>query len=187
MGKAVLIGFTLFLFAGLAAAQIPTAGNVFFGYSYYNTNLSTINRGGLNGWEGSLEGKVFPFLGIVADISGSYGSLNFPYVCATPLLPPLCLPPPAASVSVHNVVFGPRVSAQVGRYRPFAEAMVGVGHVNADGTGSDTSFATTLGGGLDYRLVRLAAWRFQADYVQTRFFGATQSNVRLSTGIVLRF
>jgi hypothetical protein len=181
-----VIIFLLFLFTGLAAAQIPTAGNVFFGYSYYNTNLSSINRGNLNGWEGSLEGKVFPFLGIVADLSGSYGSLNFPYACGTPA-PPVCLPPPAANVSVHNVVFGPRMSVSAGRFRPFAEAMVGVGHVNANAAGSDTSFATALGGGLDYRLVRLVAWRFQGDYVQTRFFGTTQSNVRLSTGIVLRF
>lgn len=50
------------LVAGVAAAQVPSAGNVYFGYTYYNTNLS-LNRGSLNGWEGSLEGKLFPFLG----------------------------------------------------------------------------------------------------------------------------
>ena len=76
MPRFVLI-FVLFLLAGMAAAQIPTSGNVFFGYSYYNTNL-TGSRGSLNGWEGSLEGKIFPFIGIVADFIGEYGSLDFP-------------------------------------------------------------------------------------------------------------
>jgi hypothetical protein len=38
-----------------ASAQVPTSGNVFFGYSYYNTTPLTfagiINRQSLNGWE----------------------------------------------------------------------------------------------------------------------------------------
>jgi len=75
----------------------------------------------------------------------------------------------------------------VGRFRPFVEGLFGGAHVNANGGGSDTSFATALGGGLDYKIIRPLAWRFQGDYVQTRFFGTTQSNVRLSTGIVFRF
>jgi hypothetical protein len=59
--------------------------------------------------------------------------------------------------------------------------------VNANLAGSDTNFTTAIGGGLDYRIIRPVAWRFQGDYVQTRFFSATQNNVRVSTGIVLRF
>src|SRR5271166_1874068 len=65
-----------------ANAQVPTSGNVFFGYSYYNTDLSSIDRANMNGWEASLEGKVVPFLGFVADFDGHYGSQNFaPVVC----------------------------------------------------------------------------------------------------------
>jgi hypothetical protein len=75
----------------------------------------------------------------------------------------------------------------VSKLRPFAEALFGASHINAGAVGSDTSFATALGGGLDYKIIRPVAWRFQGDYVQTRFFSATQNNVRLSTGIVLRF
>ena len=52
---------------------------------------------------------------------------------------------------------------------------------------TDTSFADAFGGGFDYRLFRPLAWRLQGDYVQTRFFGETQNNVRISTGIVFRF
>ena len=186
MRKLIVIASTFFLFAGLAAAQVPTSGNIFFGYSFYSTDLSSIDRANTNGWQASLEGKVFSFLGIVADFDGHYGSQNFPTTVCPGQLP--CLPAPfSANLSEHNVLFGPRFSASVGKFRPFAEFEVGVGHVNANAAGSDTSFATAFGGGLDYRLVRLIAWRFEADYLQTRFFGSTQSNARVSTGIVLRF
>jgi hypothetical protein len=176
--------FALVLSAGLANAQIPTAGNIFLGYSYYNTNLSSVDRANLNGWEGSLEGKVLPWIGIVADLSGHYGSQNFPIVC--PVIPGPC---PAVNLKVneHNALFGPRVSVSVGKIRPFAEVLIGIGHVSAQRAGSDTSFATAVGGGLDYHLFPLLAWRVEGDYVTTRFFSATQNNLQLSTGIVFRF
>ena len=75
----------------------------------------------------------------------------------------------------------------LGKVRPFAEALFGASHVSGGIEGSDTSFATAVGGGLDYKIIKPVAWRFQGDYVQTRLFGATQNNVRISTGIVFRF
>jgi hypothetical protein len=124
----------------------------------------------------------------VADFSSHYGSENFPIVIVCPVSIPNCGPSTfSADVTEHNYLFGPRVSVSVGKLRPFGEALFGAGHVNANTGGSDTSFATALGGGLDYRLVRLIAWRFQGDYVQTRFFGTHQNNLRISTGIVIRF
>ena len=182
MRKCGFILFIFSLFAGMASAQIPTSGNVFFGYSYYNSDLLSLGRSSFNGWNGSLEGRVFPFVGLVADISSNYGSEDLPILCPQPICP-------AVNVSTHerNFLFGPRVSASVGKFRPFAEALFGAGHASLNGGGSDTSFATALGGGLDYKIIRPLAWRFEGDYVQTRFFGTTQNNVRLSTGIVLRF
>jgi hypothetical protein len=188
MRKIGFIVFALLVFAGLASAQVPTSGNVFFGYSYYNTDLSSIDRANTNGWEASVEGKVIPFLGFVADFDSHYGSQNFPQ----------CPVVPVggggggcssfnANVTEHNFLFGPRVSFSVGRFRPFAEALFGGAHVDAGAFGTNTAFATALGGGLDYKIIRPIAWRFQGDYVQTRFFDTTQNNVRLSTGIVLRF
>jgi opacity protein-like surface antigen len=170
----------LLLLVNAASGQVPS-GNVFVGYSYYNADFSSLGRSNLNGWNGSVEGKVLPWVGIVADISGHYGSERVAVLC-----PEIC---PIASFSVHeyDFLFGPRLSVSVGKIRPFAEAMFGGGHINAGGGGSDTSFATALGGGVDYHLVPLVSLRLEGDYVQTRFFNATQSNVRLSTGIVLRF
>jgi len=176
------IGFAVLVIASVASAQVPTSGNVFFGYSYYSADLSSLGRSNLNGWTGSLEGKLVPWVGLVADFSETYGNETLPVLCPGP-------PCPNASISAHeyNMLFGPRVSVSVGKLRPFAEALFGAGHVATNGAGSDTSFSTALGGGLDYRLFRPIAVRFEGDYLQTRFFGTTQNNVRVSTGIVFRF
>ena len=170
MSKFALVACILLL-AGLATAQIPTSGNVFLGYSYYDSNFAQ-NRSGLSGWQGSLEGRVFPFVGIVADFSGNYGTVNFPAPTRT---------------HVDNFLFGPRVSVSVGSWRPFVEALFGVGHVSTNGLGSDNSFATAIGGGLDYRIIRPIAVRAQLDYVRTSLFTTTQNNVRVATGVVVRF
>jgi opacity protein-like surface antigen len=189
MRNSVFIAFMLMLFAGVAAAQVPS-GNVYFGYTYYNTDFSP-NRGDLNGFQATLEGKLVPFLGFVADFTGHYGSLNFPVLCS------LCAPGTTASANAHQyeVMFGPRVSFPAGKFRPFAEFEVGVGHVTTSGSavaanvipGSDTSFATAAGGGLDYKIIPLVAWRFEGDYVRTHFFGTEQNSYRLSTGIAFHF
>jgi hypothetical protein len=183
MRRLLLLGLAFIALADRAAAQVPTAGNIFVGYSYYSTDLSPIGRSNANGWEGSLEGRVFPFVGIVADFSGHYGSQNFPIVCPVGLGPCIF----SANVAEHDFLFGPRFSVSVRKFRPFAEAMFGVGRVNANAAGSDTSFAAALGGGFDYRINRVITWRFEGDPVLTRFFHTSQTNVRLSTGIVIRF
>lgn len=181
--------FLAAIFSSVAAAQIPTAGNVYFGYTYYNTDLS-LNRGNLNGWQGTLEGRLFPYVGIVADLTGHYGTLSF---AVPPCVVPVggngggCASNLNASAHVYEVLFGPRVGIPIGKFRPFAEFEVGVGHVNTNGFGSNTSFATAIGGGLDYKIFRPLAWRFEGDYIHTSFFNNGQNNLRLSTGIVLRF
>jgi hypothetical protein len=170
----------LFTVAEIAAAQIPTSGNIFFGYSYYNTDLNG-SRNNLNGWEGSIEGKFLPFIGVVADFDGHYGSEDFTacngFDCVIF----------NSDVTQHDYLFGPRVSVSVGKFRPFAEVLIGASHADAHLFGSDTSFATAVGGGLDYKLIKLLAWRFQADYIHSNLFNSPQNNVRVSTGIVLRF
>jgi opacity protein-like surface antigen len=181
MYKVVAIACGLLLCASLASAQVPS-GNVFVGYSYFSADQSSSGRANLTGWNGSLEGKVLPFVGIVADISGHYGTENFPAVCVS-------IPCSNIDVNIHEheFLFGPRVSVKVGKIRPFAEALFGAGHISTDGAGSDTAFATALGGGIDYSLIPAVAWRLEGDYVQTRYFSTTQNNVRISTGIVLHF
>jgi hypothetical protein len=170
--------------SGFASAQVPS-GNVFFGYSYYNTHVSTFDRANTNGWEASLEGKFLPLIGIVADFDSHYGSQNFPAAC--PVAVPNCSVSFNENFTEHNYLFGPRASFSVGRVRPFAEVLIGAGHVHVNNGGSDTSFATAVGGGLDYKFLKLLAWRIQGDYIHTSLFDISQNNVRISTGIVVRF
>jgi hypothetical protein len=185
-----IVPLTLVVFlASFAAAQIPTSGNVFLGYSYNRAGSlpGTFNSANLNGWEGSLEGKVFPFVGIVADASGHYGSVNSPASCVGGIAD--CIPF-STDGKIYSFLFGPRVSVPVGRFTPFAHGLVGVSHISDSSSGlseSNTSFAYALGGGIDYKLIPALAWRFQGDRLQTRFFSSTQNDCRLSTGIVLRF
>jgi hypothetical protein len=199
--RVVIIVLSIARFANLATAQIPTKGNIFVGYSYGRTNFSAprtppdtgsiifSNPANLNGWNGSLEGKVLPFVGIVADLSGYYGSPGFTATCG---LIVGCVPTAGhANATVYNVLFGPRLSVSVGKVRPFAHALVGVSHVNQSSrplfSTSATSFADAVGGGIDYHLVPLVAWRVQLDFLESRFFSKTQDNFRFSTGLVLRF
>lgn len=158
-----------------AWAQIPTKGNAFFGYSYDHTAISQGDDGSLNGWEASLEGKLVPWVGLVVDVDGHYGSRNYGGI--------------NADVAEHNALFGPRVSVQVKRFRPFAEALVGVGHISRSSgvSDSDTSFANAVGGGLDYRVAGPISLRGQLDWVNTRFYGSGQNGVRFSTGVAIHF
>lgn len=159
------IAITLLVLSAAASAQIPTKGNIFFGYSYNRADFNAGGHSNLNGWEGSLEGKFLPWVGLVADISGHYGSHD----------------------SIYNVIFGPQVSVSVGKFTPFAHVFVGVGHFSSSSSSSDTSFSDAFGGGVDYRIFRGIGWRFQGDALQTRFFSNTQNDFRFSTGIVLHF
>ena len=188
--------------AVFAAAQIPTAGNVFLGYSYMRADMGPStsvagvftqgDKSNLNGWNASLEGKFLPYIGLVADIDGTYGSQSFTVNCEAIPSPPCTPVSGSVDSKLYTFLFGPRVSFSIGRVRPFAEAMFGAGHVTLDTnvsgiSNSDTSFATAVGGGVDFKLVPAVAWRFEGDYVQTRFFSDTQNNVRFSTGLVIHF
>lgn len=147
-----------------AQAILPRA-NVFLGYSYNHLNFGQGATSNVNGYEFSGEGQVLPFLGLVADYSGYYGSSN---------------------LHEQNFLFGPRVSATVGRFTPFGQILFGAAHIGSLGA-SDTSFGQAVGGGLDYRLSGPVSWRNQLDYLRTGFFGTTQNNVRFSTGLAFRF
>jgi hypothetical protein len=165
----------LALFAGAARAQIPTRGNVFFGYSYDRTSIASNDTSNLNGWEATLEGKFLPWIGLVVDVDGHYGSHDFSGT--------------GANVTAHNVLFGPRVSVQIKRFRPFGEFLVGVGHISRSNgiSDSDTAFANGAGGGLDYRIVGPVTLRGQLDWISTRFYGQGQNGVRFSTGVAVHF
>jgi hypothetical protein len=172
-----------------ANAQSIPSGNVYVGYSYLSAppSPSLTSRNNLNGWNSSVEFKVAPWVGVVADFGGNYGT----FTADTPCVPGVggC-GPVGFDTKLHTFLFGPRLSASVGRFRPFAHFLVGGAHSSGTGAGltrSDTSSAVALGGGLDYKVVKGIAWRAQFDDLVTNALSSSQNNLRFSTGIVFRF
>jgi hypothetical protein len=142
-------------------------GNVYAGVSYGQlTNV--VNRQSYHGWNASFEDLLFtryPHLGIVIDGSGFYRQ----------------------GVSTYIGVGGPRLSVNMGRWRPFVDAMAGIRHVNSSGF-IYNPLVIDVGGGVDYRIgFKNFSWRFQGDYMHTHYQSATQNDYRASTGIVWRF
>jgi len=98
---------------------------------------------------------------------------------------------------ITNFLIGPRLNWRNFNYFvPFAEFLIGGTHsgVQMTGTSSESAFAMVAGGGVDVVLTKNIAWRFaEIDYYRTSYTGnfvggsARQENLRLATGIVLRF
>jgi hypothetical protein len=156
---ALVVGLGILLFA--AAAQAQSKAEVFGGFQY------TRPDGGpnLNGWNGALTGNFNKNFGITADFSGTYGS----------------------GLSFYTFTFGPKLTANLPVVHPFVHALVGGARLSGGG-GGITGFDTMLGGGLDVGHGHLAFRVIQADWMLTRFSGFTdKKNVRVSTGLVLRF
>ena len=145
------------------SARAQDKFEIFGGYSFERASGAR----NLNGWEASGQYKFRNWLGGVADLDAHYG-----------------LP---SHLDYRNVSFmvGPQISFP-SRISPFAHVLVGIGHIRAGS--SDSSLSTAIGGGVDLRLLPLISWRvIQGDDVVTRYFGGTQHNVRISTGIVFHF
>jgi outer membrane protein OmpA-like peptidoglycan-associated protein len=182
---------------------------LFLGYSYWRAvPQSTGNRiDAMHGGSASIAYNLNHHLGLVFDLGGfRVDSLQF--TNTGPAFTPSRVVD--ADGSVFSFLFGPRVSFRDhGRFTPFLQVLAGAAHageVTLDSCNvailacqplpSETAFALTAGGGLDYRLNRRFALRlFQAEYLLTHFQDPSslsgdsgwQSNVRLSAGLVLRF
>lgn len=181
--------FALLFLCTFCSAQLPTSGDVFVGYSYSRAQVFALNsRGGINanGWEGSVEGKFSPWLGVVADLDWHYGGRDFTGCTSLPCTPHTF----TVNASRHDILFGPRASTRMGRCTLFAEFLLGIAHQTDSGGGisaSDTSFATAVGGGVDYKLLKGVAARIQADSIHESVFGKGANDFRLSSGIVFSF
>ena len=167
------VAFGFFALTMAASAQVLPKGNVFAGYSYNRFDQGRGRHAGLNGWTGSVEGKLFlPWFGMVADVSGHYGT------------------PSGIKVKEYNFLFGPRISFSFGKVRPFVHVLGGLARMNNSIAGfsdTDHSFAYAGGGGIDYKVLHLFSWRLQGDYLRTQLFGGTQRNLRISSGLVFNF
>jgi hypothetical protein len=170
---AVVLTFVGFFFCSIpmSAQQflngLLPSGNVYAGVSYGQLT-DVINQQSYRGFEGSFEDLYFtrfPRLGIVLDGSGYYRQ----------------------GVRQYNGFGGFRFSANVGKWRPFVQAMAGIRHINSNGFVFNP-LGIDAGGGVDYKLrFKSFAWRFQGDFIHSHHLSANQNDYRASTGLVWRF
>jgi hypothetical protein len=178
----------LWLLECAGAAQRSNSSNVFAGYSFEGANLFSGQHANMNGWNVSAESKLRSFVGVVGDVSGHYGSaIVFNPLCSD-FSPPGCFL--NNRVSQYYFQGGVRGSYEIGKIRPYAEALVGGVYTIETALGVSTtrvSFAETLAAGLDYRITRRFGWRLEAGWVTSGSSASRQNNARASTGLVVRF
>src|ERR1700733_2107812 len=142
-GKPALVVSALIWLVGIGSAQNVasdslSSSNVFVGYSFIGANLFSGEHANLNGWSASAEKKYLPYFGVIADISGLYGSKARPAkgsceggAQGTCLI--------SSSVSEYTFQGGIRGSYAAAKVRPFAELLFGAVHTNESGTGLSNS------------------------------------------------
>ena len=176
-------------FAPLIAQDRPR-GDIFAGYSYASADVGAGSNVGLHGYEYSSDFDPLPWLGIIIDSDGHFGSASVPFCFGTSANTCNTAGPTSFS-TFFTISGGVRFSTRIGRVKPFARALFGIATLHAcpiQGCESKGAFAQAYGGGIDVRISeRRVGWRSQVDFLQTRFFGATQNDVRLSTGLLIFF
>ncbi|MGA8367511.1 MAG: hypothetical protein ACLQMT_04665 [Candidatus Acidiferrales bacterium] len=175
----------ILLFAGIASAQDTPKIETFLGYSYVYSSIGGTGIPGFRGTNfdiggnGSVAFNLNKWFGVVGDFGGYHtGNLgSITHIGAT----------------VYSYDGGPQFSYRADKFTVFAHALFGGAHASLGGTGIN-SFDMKLGGGADVNLnERFAIRAIQADYALTRFnlFGflnpASQNNLRISTGVVIKF
>ena len=186
MHRFYLLGISLLVLGHAVSAQSSDRFEIFGGYSYLSGDFTTVTNSGINGWNASLNAKVKPWAGIVADFSAYYPSANFGcgQFCTT-------------SAKPYSFLFGPQVSLPFRRVAPFAQFLVGDTYVSSSGNSlaSANSFTFAVGGGIDFQINRHFALRGQVGLFHNGFtasdnqlqFKVNHNPVRASTGLVFRF
>jgi len=163
----IILGFAFLTFSLTGFAQHgrtkAPAGEVYVGYSLLNGD--TFNTG--SGFGLGLTGNVNDWFGLTADFSGNYKDGSHEY----------------------NMLFGPQITYRMDRWSLFGHGLVGVAHFSSEGgIFSETSAGWALGGGADYKINGPFAWRIaQLDYHGSHLAGNAQKDLRVFTGLVLRF
>ncbi len=162
------------------------------------------DRESFHGFEVSGVYNFSRYLGVKGDVSGTYNGSRFTGnfdVGGSPATVSF-----DTDSSLYNFLGGLQVkdNSKSGRFKPFAHALVGVGHARTkfsdfscapgnlctavvvpDESASGTGFAGAFGGGLDIRLSdKFQIRAFQVDYNPVRIEGSTGHNFRFGAGIV---
>jgi len=170
----ILLRFAAALVVCWMCAASPMQGQtapkvqVFAGYSYLRFESTTIgftNVSNLNGWNFSPAYNFTKHFGIAADASGHYGNHQ----------------------RIYSFLVGPQILYPKGNGLFFGHLLFGKGEdkVRVGLGGSSNGRAVVFGVGYDHAFTEHFAFRVvQADYLSTKTFGASQNNLRVSTGLL---
>jgi hypothetical protein len=152
-------------------------------YSYINFHPGTgFDSWNNNGGTGSFTYNANKWLGLTAE-AGTYSFSR-------------SIPSGSVEGGFQTFLFGPRLNLRRNYFVPFLEFLIGDFRADGQVTGGarQSSFALAAGGGVDIVFTKHIAWRFaQIDYLMTNANGVNlnasgrQDNLRLGTGLVLRF
>jgi opacity protein-like surface antigen len=170
--------------------------DIFGGYSYVRFQFPEAGFNA-NGGSGQVTYNFNQMIGLTGDFGGYH-------VASTAN---------NGSGTIFSYLFGPKLTLREGKWSPFIQTLFGGSWLGAgiegcveestirrQGTpcGASTSFnsfSMALGGGADYKFTDRISFRvFDVDYLMTRFNAAeiggtnnTQSNIRISSGVVFNF
>ncbi len=83
---------------------------------------------------------------------------------------------------------GPRFTYRSDHWQPWVHVIVGGSHLQPQTSmGGRNSIGYLAGGGYDYRYRPRVSFRFQGDWMGTRYFGENQSNFQIVSGVVFHF
>jgi opacity protein-like surface antigen len=181
-------------------SDAPSRGTIFGGYSYLRNSSN-----GFNGFEGQGTFNFNRYVGVTADFGGNYRTLTTSSLFGLSA---------STNQRLYTYMFGPTVTAPIGRSSVFAHALFGQAHSSlgagvsipiiggiSTGVTSANAFAMAFGGGVDIGLSKHIAIRAaQVDFIRTQFnstdalatglssdLGDHQNSFRYSGGIVFRF
>jgi opacity protein-like surface antigen len=187
----------------LALAQDYPRAEIFGGYSYLHIDTQGISSNslinecnilaggtcpltfgvhpGFNGWTASGQYNLSRWLGVEANVSGTYGNIVTAKIAIPLPIPPLNLSIP--DQHIYDFLFGPVISRRAHSYTVFAHGLIGGEHVGSGNFAlapvpiavpppsfSETDFAFALSGGLDIRITRhfsVRAGQFDYQFVSS--------------------
>jgi Outer membrane protein beta-barrel domain len=195
--KKLIMVITLILFFSVPIqAQQPEYGpdhHVTLGYTTQTGNF------GPNGFEGGIEYRLRDFVAAVGEGSFLFSKDRINDVRTN--LSPSGSTNMRISTDAQNFLFGPRFffprAIRQPKLVPFAHLLFGVSRESTDielaledeelGTSTDTNWAWTLGGGVDYWFNQKWAVRGKIDILRTHFRDDAQSKARFTVSLCYNF
>lgn len=184
-------------FVGYSNGQIDTGFD-----SGGSVNNFLEDRANFHGFNASAVYNVSRYIGIKADVSGTYNKTRFSFPVTTGTTTQTVSFD--TNNSLHNFLGGVQLkdNGSTSRFKPFAHALVGVANAyskvkNVTCTttvtincasligDSDTGLAGAIGGGLDIKVTDKIDFRaIQLDYNPVRINGSIDHNLRIGVGLV---